>query len=105
MSVEQNIDHTAGQVDISFACTDKDKYELKSLLGYGSDTKGKLGLSWHNRQMNDLGHNYLIRLDLNQVIANSADITASFQYQIPQGREKSQWINLANSTRVDRCEY
>ncbi|WDE09688.1 autotransporter assembly complex protein TamA [Thalassomonas haliotis] len=99
VTVEQNVDHLARQADIDFFALDQDKYELKSLLGYGTDTKGKLGVSWQNRRANDRGHHYLLRLDLNQVIANSADITTSFQYKIPLGREKSQWINLVGYQR------
>ena len=92
--VEQAIDHTTETVDISLSIADTEKYELKTLLGYGTDSGGKLGVSWKNRRVNDKAHQYIAALDLNEVKLDRADIHATFQYQIPLEKASSQWINL-----------
>ena len=92
--VEQTIDHATETVDISLSIADTEKYELKTLLGYGTDSGGKLGVSWKNRRVNNKAHQYIAALDLNKVKLDKADIHATFQYQIPLEKASSQWINL-----------
>jgi len=92
--VEQTIDHATETVDISLSIADTEKYELKTLLGYGTDSGGKLGVSWKNRRVNNQAHQYIAALDLNKVKLDKADIHATFQYQIPLEKASSQWINL-----------
>tara|TARA_R110000737_G_scaffold109203_3_gene142136 strand:- start:13482 stop:15200 length:1719 start_codon:yes stop_codon:yes gene_type:complete len=92
--VEQAIDHVKKTVDISLSILDTEKYELKTLLGYGTDSGGKLGVSWTNRRVNNKAHQYVAALDFNNVKLNNADIHATFQYKIPLAKASSQWINL-----------
>lgn len=92
--VEQTIDHATETVDISLSIADTEKYELKTLLGYGTDSGGKLGVSWKNRRVNNKAHQYIAALDLNKVKLDKADIHATLQYQIPLEKASSQWINL-----------
>lgn len=91
--VDQSIDHTAKTVDVSLSILDSDKYELKTFLGYGTDSGGKLGVSWANRRVNSRAHQYIAALDFNNVKLDIADIHATFQYQIPLEKASSQWIN------------
>ena len=91
--VDQSIDHTAKTVDVSLSILDSDKYELKTFLGYGTDSGGKLGVSWANRRVNSRAHQYIASLDFNKVKLDIADIHATFQYQIPLEKASSQWIN------------
>lgn len=91
--VDQSIDHTAKTVDVSLSILDSDKYELKTFLGYGTDSGGKLGVSWANRRVNSRAHQYIAALDFNKVKLDIADIHATFQYQIPLEKASSQWIN------------
>ncbi len=91
--VDQSIDHTAKTVDVSLSILDSEKYELKTFLGYGTDSGGKLGVSWANRRVNSRAHQYIAALDFNKVKLDIADIHATFQYQIPLEKASSQWIN------------
>ncbi len=91
--VDQSIDHTAKTVDVNFSILDSDKYELKTFLGYGTDSGGKLGVSWANRRVNSRAHQYIAAIDFNKVKLDIADIHATFQYQIPLDKASSQWIN------------
>ena len=94
--VEQSIDHLTKTVDVNFSIIDTEKYELKTLLGYGTDSGGKLGVSWTNRRVNNKAHQYVAAVDFNKVKLDKADIHATFQYQIPLDKESSQWINLVS---------
>ncbi len=94
--VEQFVDHVSQTVDISLSIIDTDKYELKTLLGYGTDSGGKLGVSWRNRRVNSLAHQYVASIDFNKVKLDIADIHATFQYQIPLAKANSHWINLVS---------
>jgi len=94
--VEQSIDHLTKTVDVNFSIIDTEKYELKTLLGYGTDSGGKLGVSWTNRRVNSKAHQYVAAVDFNKVKLDKADIHATFQYQIPLDKESSQWINLVS---------
>jgi translocation and assembly module TamA len=92
--VDQSIDHVNQTVDVSFSILDTEKYELKTLLGYGTDSGGKLGVSWKNRRVNNRAHQYIASIDFNKVKLDNADVHATFQYQIPLEKATSQWINL-----------
>ena len=92
--VDQSIDHVTQTVDVSFSILDTEKYELKTLLGYGTDSGGKLGISWKNRRVNNRAHQYIASIDFNKVKLDNADVHATFQYQIPLEKATSQWINL-----------
>ena len=92
--VDQSIDHVNQTVDVSFSILDTEKYELKTLLGYGTDSGGKLGISWKNRRVNNRAHQYIASIDFNKVKLDNADVHATFQYQIPLEKATSQWINL-----------
>lgn len=94
--VEQSVDHVTKTVDVSLSILDTDKYELKTLLGYGTDSGGKLGVSWRNRRVNNKAHQYVASIDFNKVKLDIADIHATFQYQIPLAKASSQWINLVS---------
>ena len=94
--IEQTIDDTTQQVDLTISAIETDKYELKTLLGYGTDSGGKLGIRWKNRRVNKRAHNYIIGLDLTNVKLHKADINATFQYRIPLNNAASQWINRAS---------
>lgn len=94
--VEQSVNHLTKTVDISLSILDTDKYELKTLLGYGTDSGGKLGVSWRNRRVNSQAHQYVASVDFNKVKLDIADIHATFQYQIPLDKANSQWINLVS---------
>jgi translocation and assembly module TamA len=94
--VEQSVDHLTKTVDVSLSILDTDKYELKTLLGYGTDSGGKLGVSWRNRRVNSSAHQYIAAIDFNKVKLDIADIHATFQYQIPLDKANSQWINLVS---------
>ena len=94
--VEQLVDHLTKTVDVSLSILDTDKYELKTLLGYGTDSGGKLGVSWRNRRVSSSAHQYIAAIDFNKVKLDIADIHATFQYQIPLDKANSQWINLVS---------
>jgi translocation and assembly module TamA len=94
--VEQSVDHLTKTVDVSLSILDTDKYELKTLLGYGTDSGGKLGVSWRDRRVNSSAHQYIAAIDFNKVKLDIADIHATFQYQIPLDKANSQWINLVS---------
>lgn len=94
--VEQSIDHDSQTVDISLSILDTDKYELKTFLGYGTDSGGKLGLSWRNRRVNSSAHQYVAAIEFNKVKLDIADVHATFQYQIPLEKAGSHWINLVS---------
>jgi len=94
--VEQSVDHVKKTVDVSLSILDTEKYELKTLLGYGTDSGGKLGVSWRNRRVNSRAHQYVASVDFNKVKLDIADIHATFQYQIPLDKASSQWINLVS---------
>ncbi|WP_448564452.1 autotransporter assembly complex protein TamA [Thalassotalea ganghwensis] len=97
--VRQDIDHLQKRVDISFIGTDNDKYELKSILGYGTDTGAKLGASWLNRRVNDRAHSYLINLELGRVDLNQPDLNVAFQYRVPLSNAMSQWNTTTSFQR------
>jgi translocation and assembly module TamA len=88
VSVTQAQDNKNNQVDISIELTDIEKYELKTKLGYGTDTGGKIGVSWQDRQVNDKGHQYIFSVDLSEI-----EKATSFQYKQPISGNKNQWIN------------
>ncbi|SEL27070.1 autotransporter secretion outer membrane protein TamA [Colwellia chukchiensis] len=94
--VEQQTDAEAQTVDITISIHDSDKYELKTLLGYGTDSGGKLGLSWRDRRVNDRAHQYVAAMELNNLRLDNADIFASVQYQIPLAKANNKWINQAS---------
>ena len=99
VAVNQEIDHKNARVDINFIGADTDKYELKSILGYGTDSGGKLGASWLNRRVNDRAHSYLLSFSLGNVNLNQPDINAAFQYRIPLKNARSQWNTSASFQR------
>ncbi|MBA6391329.1 BamA/TamA family outer membrane protein [Colwellia sp. BRX10-3] len=94
--VDQSVNHVTKTVDVSLSILDTDKYELKTLLGFGTDSGGKLGVSWRNRRVNSKAHQYVASVDFNKVKLDIADIHATFQYQIPLAKASSQWINLVS---------
>ena len=94
--VDQSVDHATKSVDVNLSILDTDKYELKTLLGYGTDSGGKLGVSWRNRRVNNRAHQYVASIDFNEVKLNKANLHATFQYQIPLEKASSQWINLVS---------
>lgn len=94
--VDQSVDHVSKSVDVNLSILDTDKYELKTLLGYGTDSGGKLGVSWRNRRVNNRAHQYVASIDFNEVKLNNANLHATFQYQIPLEKASSQWINLVS---------
>lgn len=96
VTVEQTIDHHNQNVDLTISAIETDKYELKTLLGYGTDSGGKLGISWHNRRVNKRAHSYIAGIELSNVKLKKADVNATFQYKIPLNNAKSQWINRAS---------
>ena len=77
--VEQSVNHVTHQVDVNLSIIDTEKYELKTLLGYGTDSGGKLGVSWRNRRVNNKAHQYVASVDFNKVKLDKAS---------------SKWINL-----------
>lgn len=93
---EQTVNHETKMVDVNLSIIDTDKYELKTLLGYGTDTGGKLGISWRDRRVNNKAHQYVASVDFNKVKLDNADIHATFQYQIPLKKANSQWLNLVS---------
>lgn len=99
--VDQSVDHVTKTVDINLSILDTDKYELKTLLGYGTDTGGKLGVSWRNRRVNSKAHQYVASIDFNKIKLDDADFHANFQYQIPLEKASSQWINQVSYQEKD----
>lgn len=91
--VDQSVNHVTQKVDVNLSILDTEKYELKTLLGYGTDSGGKLGVSWRNRRVNNRAHQYVASVDFNQVKLDNADIHATFQYEIPLDKASSKWIN------------
>ena len=99
--VDQSVDHVNKTVDVNLSILDTEKYELKTLLGYGTDTGGKLGVSWRNRRVNSKAHQYVASIDFNRIKLDDADVNASFQYQIPLEKASSQWINQVSYQEKD----
>ena len=94
--VDQSINHVTKTVDVNLSIVDTEKYELKTLVGYGTDSGGKLGVSWRNRRVNTKAHQYVASIDFNQVKLDKADLLATFQYEIPLEKASSQWINAVS---------
>ena len=99
--VDQTVDHVTKTVDVNLSILDTEKYELKTLLGYGTDTGGKLGVSWRNRRVNSKAHQYVASIDFNRIKLDDADFNAAFQYQIPLEKASSQWINQVSYQEKD----
>lgn len=75
-------------MDIHIRLFDAEKYLLKTQLGYGSDSGGKLGFSWQDTRVNQAGHNYQLGFDTNRV-----ETTSSFQYKLPLRGDNNEWLN------------
>jgi len=99
--VDQTVDHVTKTVDVNLSILDTEKYELKTLVGYGTDTGGKLGVSWRNRRVNSKAHQYVASIDFNRIKLDDADVNAAFQYQIPLEKASSQWINQVSYQEKD----
>ncbi len=91
VNVRQSVDHVEHQVDIVIELSDREKYELKSSVGYGTDSGPRFGISWQDRRVNDSGHNYIARLDLSEISSG-----VDFQYRIPLQQLGDEWINRAS---------
>jgi len=88
VTIDQTVNRETYLVDITIALQDIEKYEFKTTLGYGTDTGGKIGVSWLDRQVNDRGHNYLLSIDSSKI-----ETITAFQYKIPLDNQKSAWLN------------
>ncbi|MGX5200558.1 autotransporter assembly complex protein TamA [Aliikangiella sp. IMCC44632] len=88
VDVSQQIDYQTKQVLVAIKLTDIDKYELKTSLGYGTDSKQKLSMSWRDNRVNDDGDNYTLSLAHSQI-----EDELKLQYVMPLKDIKADWIN------------
>lgn len=84
----QQQDDSNHQIDIQIDLNDISKYEFKTKLGFGTDSGGKIGASWQDRQVNDRGHQYVFGIDVSEI-----EQAVSFKYNQPLDGSKNQWIN------------
>ena len=96
VTIDRLFDRAKKLVTIILEFEDIEKYEFKTSLGYGTDTGGKIGVSWLDRRFNERGHNYLASLDISQI-----ESSASFQYAIPLEKNKSEWLNRLSYREKD----
>ncbi len=88
VSIKRVPDTERKKVDVKIELQDREKYELKTSVGYGTDSGGRLGLSWRDRRVNDSGHNYIASLELSEISSG-----IDFQYRIPLMELGDEWIN------------
>ncbi len=85
-------------VSILFMLNDLERYELKTSLGYGTDSGSKFGVNWLDRQFNQHGHKYALGLELNQL-----ESSVSGQYRVPLDKSTDEWLNrISYKIRDDR---
>ncbi len=86
--VTQDIDKKKNLVDIEFSLKDIDKYELKTSIGYGTDSKQRFGISWRDNRVNDVGENYILSAEHSKIKDE-----VSIQYNKPFKEISADWIN------------
>lgn len=91
VEIDRKIDPSNKKVSILFSLIDQERYELKTSLGYGTDSGYQLGLNWQDRQVNEIGNKYSVGLELNRL-----EKSISGQYRIPLNNIDDEWLNRAS---------
>jgi translocation and assembly module TamA len=94
--LDQTIDQSLNQVALKFELTELEKYQLKTKLGFGTDSGANFGLDWQDRRVNKDGHRYSMGLNSNQ-IKNAVFA----QYTIPLEDIKDEWINRVSFEEIN----
>jgi translocation and assembly module TamA len=87
INLEQQFQDDKKQVDLSIQLTDIEKYEFKTTLGFRTDSGATLGVGWHNRRVNDNGHQYLLSAEMSNI-----EKSTSFQYKLPIEGKKNELL-------------
>lgn len=91
VGIERDIDQQAKTIAILFDIIKRPKYQLKTTLGYGTDSRGRIGVEWQDRQVNAAGHRYSIAAE-----ANALSQSLAFVYRIPLKEAGSEWLGRAS---------
>ncbi|WMS88733.1 autotransporter assembly complex protein TamA [Pleionea litopenaei] len=91
VGIDQDIDDQHHTVAVTFDVLSRAKYELKTSLGYGTDSRGRIGVEWKDQQVNLEGHRYSIAAE-----ANSLSQSVAFIYRIPLQTPGSEWLGRAS---------
>ncbi len=98
VNIDRIIDTENKTVSLLFNLVDMERYELKTSLGYGTDSGYKFGVNWLDRQVNEIGHKYSLGLELNQL-----ESSISGQYRVPLDKATDEWLNrVSYKIRDDR---
>jgi translocation and assembly module TamA len=89
--LDTDVNKQSQTVSLIYNCSDRQKYQFKSSIGFGTDTGGRLGVEWQDRRVNARGHSYSVNSDLNNINRG-----VSFNYRIPTASAGSEWINRAS---------